>query len=494
MCNVDLAGSPMVVIARLLCDNSHPQCKFFSEGSCIVQLRDYQVRDVARIRAALRTGRKSVIYVAPCGAGKTVMFCDLARRVVEKSKNVLILVHRRELIEQTVKALHEASIEPGIIAAGVPACYSRKTQVASVQSLARRSIPFIPHLIIVDEAHHVAAKNTWARVISNYPNAYRLGVSATPCRLDGRPLADAFDRMVLGPTYEVLRNGGFLTRLKAWAPPTVDVTGVGVRGGEFIASQVLERCNASRVTGDAIEHYKLLGSGRRAVLFDISIDSARRRAIAFREAGFTAEAIDGTLTQQQRAAAVARFRGGDTQVLCTVDLVSEGFDLPAIEVGISLRPTLSLSLWMQQAGRLLRPSPGKRQATLIDHAGNTLRHGFPDDERPWSLDRALSRAKEPGAPGLRLCLKCFAVARPWMKVCPECGEPFPVKPRIIEEEPGLLSEISRIQAHESAQAFKRAQGRARTLEELVRLGRRKGMRNPEGWARHILKARGARHD
>jgi DNA repair protein RadD len=455
-------------------------------------LRGYQERDIGRIREAFERARR-VLYVAPCGAGKTVIFTELVRRVLAKNRRILILCHRYELLEQISNALRPAP--HGILVGRYRACDN--ANVASVQTLARRERNEWPRadLIVIDEAHHVAQGNAWATILAQYPRARILGVTATPCRMDGRPLADHFDTMVLGPSYGELEHDGYLTPVAAWSPPSIDCRGLRIRAGEFEQEGLAERSARASVTGDAILHYQRLGHGRRAIVFDVGVDSARRRTKLFLEAEIAAEAIDGTQTHQERSSAVARFRTGATKVLVSVDLVSEGFDLPAIEVGISLRPTLSLGLWMQQAGRILRPMEGKSMAILLDHAGNLARHGFPNDERDWSLARTIATGNSrQSQPSLRICSVCFLASRAGIAQCPNCGTPFPAKAREIEEREGGLAKITKEQARRIAAArFERERRSARSFEALVTLGRQRGMKSPRLWAKHVLKSRGIRH-
>lgn len=463
-----------------------------TESSGIV-LRDYQERDEERIRAAFRAGRRHVLYVAPTGSGKTILFCDLTLKVLERGKRVLIVCHRHELIEQISEALDKFHIEHGLIVSGVPPRYHHAAQVSSVQSLAVRRLPWQPDLIVIDEAHHTARGNAWARALQDYPDAYRLGVTATPCRADGRPLGEFFREMVVGPSYRELENAGFLTPLEAWAPPLVDMSGSRARGGDYDHGEVVDRAGKPHITGDAIRHYQRLGYGGRAIVFDVSIDTARQRAQSFLHAGIAAEAIDGTQTKALRSGAVSRFRSGATQVLVSVDLVSEGFDLPAIEVGISLRPTLSLALWMQQAGRILRPMAGKSVARLLDHAGNIERHGFPNDSRDWSLDRPVtSRERGKSERGFRICPHCFLASLSGPRFCPACGTPYPIKARQVRQRQGELVKVADDEPARArrASAFKHVQGRARDLPSLIELGKRRGMRHPELWARHVINSRG----
>ena len=189
-----------------------------------------------------------------------------------------------------------------------------------------------------------------------------------------------------------------------------------------------------------------------------------------------------------RRVGAARFVAGETLVLSNADLLGEGFDVPAIEAAILLRPTQSLSLHLQQIGRTLRPCDGKQEAILLDHAGNCARHGLPDDEREWSLeDRERRKKKASDGPPVRTCTKCFRVYRPAPK-CPGCGHATPVQAREVEQRDGTLVEIDpnviKLQRKTELKA-------ARTYDELVELGRRRGYKHPAGWARHMIAGREA---
>jgi DNA repair protein RadD len=454
-------------------------------------LRPYQERALEDIRNSYRTGHRAPLLCSPCGSGKTRMFASICASAAQRSTRVLILAHRTELVDQISQALTDENCAHSYIASGYPYVQS-SVYVASVFSVARRLDCFNPDLVVVDEAHHATRRTTWGKVLAAYPNAKILGVTATPCRLSGEGLGDIFDDLIIGPTHDELIQQGFLTPVRVYAPPTIDTEGLRTRAGDYQAGDIIDRADTATVTGDCIEHYRRITPGARAIVFDVSVDAARKRADAFRAAGFTAEAIDGNTPRDVRALAIANFRSGRVQVLTSCELVSEGFDLPAIEVGICLRPTQSLSLWLQQSGRVLRPFPGKSSAILFDHAGNTLRHGMPTQTRSWSLSGAPEVADrgKPGR-GLRTCASCFAVSPAHAQTCRECGEAFHVEPREVRQEKGDLEEVTEESlADQLINARKRQeQGRADTFEALVALGLRRGMQRPHAWAHFVMKAR-----
>ncbi len=462
-----------------------------ARSTLVISLRDNQLDALERIRDAFRSYR-SVLFVAPCGFGKTVTFAAICHGAANKGNVVLILCHRVELIEQISAALTAMGVEHGYIAAQYEFRHGYRVYIASVFTLAKRLACIDPDLVVIDEAHHVANTTVWGRILAHYARAFRLGVTATPTRLSGEGLGDFFEVLVEGPTYETLIEEGYLTPLKVYAPPTIDTEGLHTRFGEYISREVAGRSAKPTVTGDAIEHYAQHCGGARAIVFDVSVAAATDRAAAFRAAGFTADCIDGSLDRQVRAALVSDFRSGRLQVLTSCDLVSEGFDLPAIEVGISLRPTQSLTVFMQQTGRILRPFPGKPVATLFDHAGNVHRFGLPTEVRSWSLAGADARSNSAQrVASVRVCSNCWAANPARTVVCKQCGTRFETQPRTVVETDGTLEEYRAPTAEQlAAKRIRQEQGRQDSYEKLVAYGKMKGYK--PNWAAHVWAARQAK--
>ena len=451
-------------------------------------LRDYQQRAISDLRAAYRQGARAPLLVCPTGAGKTVVFSEVSASAAARGRQVLILVHRRELITQASAKLAAAGVDHGIIAAGFPASH-RPVQVASVQTLARRlaGMAWSPDLIVIDEAHHAVA-GTWSSVLSHWPDAFRLGVTATPVRRDGRGLGAVFDQLVAGPTVADLVGWGFLSPARIYAPPVVaDLSKLSTRAGDYAADQAAERMDQPTVTGDAISHYQRLCNQKRAIAFCCSAVHATSVAEAFNQSGVHAATLLGTTPADQRDQLVSRLVAGDLHVLVTVDVVSEGFDCPAAEAAILLRPTQSLGLYLQQVGRVLRPAPGKPHALILDHVGNVHRHGWPDDPRDWTLADRERRGRSAGdaAPSVRTCPQCFAAFKP-APICPCCGAPCaPQNPRQLRQVEGDLKELKREEVRQRTSERRSA----RTLQDLIRVGYARGMRNPVAWAKHVHYAR-----
>ena len=458
-----------------------------------MQLRGYQQQAIDDLRNAYRAGAKAPLLVGPTGMGKTCIFSAIANSAAARGKQVLILVHRRELLHQASRKLADIGLDHGLIAAGIPAT-DHLVRIASVQTLVRRlsRMNWQPSLIIIDEAHHASA-GSWTTVLDKWPDTFRLGVTATPCRLSGAGLGTAFDQLVLGPSVADLTDWGFLSPARIYAPPVIaDLSGLRRRAGDYAADQVSTAMNRPTVTGDAIAHYQRLAGAQRAIAFCCSIDHANHVAASFNAAGIPAATLLGNTPD--RDAVVAAFDAGSVQVLVTVDVVSEGFDIPAASCAILLRPTQSLGLYLQQVGRVLRPAPGKDHALVLDHVGNVHRHGFPDDHRDWSLAEGARRGSAgTAAPSVRTCPECYAAFKP-APICPCCGATCaPIKSRKIQQLAGELTELRREvirQRIEERTASKRKQQAARTLPQLLALAKERGY--SPGWAYRIYHARGQR--
>ena len=350
----------------------------------MISLRPYQHTLREDIRAAFAAGHRQVLAVSPTGSGKSLLFIDMAIRAINAGRRVCIMLPRVELVHQVCKALGD--FPHGVIRSGVTPIRHLPLQIASVQSLLRRTHLYEFDFLIVDETHH-ATSNTFMQILQAYPAAHVLGVTATPCRTDGRGLRDAgFTALVQGPTVRWLTDAGYLSPARVYAPGGLDVSGVK-RGTEFNRGELEEVTDRPVITGNAIEHYRRYADRQPAIAFCVSVAHAEHVALGFREAGYSAAAIDGKKTDSERARLIGALASGALHVLTSCDLISEGVDVPVVSAGIMLRPTQSRALWMQQMGRCLRSAPGKTHATILDHAGNSRRLGcLPDTEHVWSLD------------------------------------------------------------------------------------------------------------
>ena len=466
----------------------------------MITLRPYQDDWIAGLRDSFRRGHHSPLGVLSTGGGKTVCFSYLTQRLVANGKRVVLLCHRDELVDQISRTLDQFNVRHGRLVAG--ALYDRRLRahVASVFTLARRLDRVeVPDYVVVDEAHHCIGSSTWGRVVAYWreknPALRVIGVTATPERLSGEGLGEVFDDMVLGPTTRELIDLGALAEYRLFAPKQsgIDLSGIHMQAGDFNKRELREAfAGKPAIVGSAVTEYRRLMDGLPAVAFCVSVEEAEKTADRFRAAGYRSASIDGKMDKDVRRKLVRDFGNGQINVLTSCEIVSEGFDIPGIVGAILLRPTWSLALYLQQVGRALRTAPGKQHAVILDHVGNAARHGLPDDPRDWSLlgrEDAKRGKKNPDEVACRQCEKCYAVSPAAAAKCRECGAPFPVKSRTIEEVDGELSEIEVARARREAA---RIQAAAKTFEDLIALGTARGYKNPAGWARHIHAARQAK--
>lgn len=456
----------------------------------MVSLRPYQIELIDKTRFLMRQGCHSIILQSPTGSGKTLLTAHMLKTCAVRGQRAFFIVHRRELVKQSIRAFSDVGLPYGVISAGWWEEPKQPVQIASIQSLIRRHHKHAkPNLIVWDEAHHLGAES-WKRLHAQYPNAYHIGLTATPCRLDGKGLGTFFKEMLQGPSVAWLIENGFLSKYRLFAPSSIDTSKIATRMGDYAKETLATLVDRPTITGDAIAHYKRLADGKRAVVFAVSIEHSKHIVAQFQAAGVEAEHVDGETPMEVRDAAIERFRKGDLQVLSNVELFGEGFDIPNIEAAILLRPTQSLGLYLQQIGRALRPSLGKEQAIILDHAGNYQRHGLPDEERTWTLENGASNVRS-GANGtsVRVCGRCFAAQFSGATVCKFCGYVFEVQSREVEQKEGTLEEVD--PAVVRVQRL-REQGTAPDLNTLIALGRARRYRFPERWARFVFQARQAK--
>ncbi len=454
----------------------------------MIQLRPYQAEIAAAVRRAYRQGYLAPLLVAPCGAGKTVLFSFIASQAAAKANRTLILVHRQELLSQTSATLSRFDVEHGIIAPGAEET-DDLVQVASVQTLVRRlgRMEWQPSLIVADEAHHVTQETGHGKVLAHFADAKVLGVTATPERLDGKGLGiqagGFFDALVMGPSVAALVEQGYLSRPVVYAPKTqLDLSGIRTLGGDYEKGALAAAMDRPAIHGDAVKHYRQYCDGAPAIAFCVSVAHAEHVAEAFRQAGFQAASIDGSLDDKTRRQRIEDLGAGKLHVLTSCEIISEGTDIPVVGAALLLRPTQSLSLALQQIGRALRPYPGKEHAVIIDAVGNVLRHGHPLEDRQWSMDskpRRQRKAEDKDKTTVKVCPHCECAHQP-APACPSCGHEYPHQARHIEQVDGSLVEIKpddrRLQA-------KREQAACKTLDDLRELAAARGYK--PGWANAV---------
>ena len=464
-----------------------------------LHLRLYQVEVIVKIAAERAAGRRRILLVAPTGAGKTLIAAAIIANAEACGEPGLFLVHRRELVIQSHQKLHAAGIDAGVILAGGPSMrLHRPVQIACIPSLHARAIRTskidLPDadVVIVDEAQHARAR-TWQQLLDRYPNALILGMTATPCRSDGRGLGNIFESMVECPQVAELIEQGYLVGAKVFAPTPPDLAGVAVRRGDYVEAELEARMNTQRLVGDVVEHWHKHAESRRTVVFAVGVKHSIHLRDEFRRADVLAEHIDGSTPIDERKEILKKLAAGDIDVVCNCMVLTEGFDCPEIGCIVLARPTKSTGLYRQMVGRGLRAAPavGKTDCIILDHAGAVFEHGLPEDPIEWPLhkdQRAENKTHAArgthAAPKLVECLECQTV-RFQGKPCPVCGWHPVEKPRYVEFTDGELAQVmpggfSR-PPEGSEDDRRRFYGELRSIEK-ARLYR-------DGWAAHQYRKR-----
>ena len=411
---------------------------------------------------------------------------------VKRGGRVLYLAHRKELLTQAAATFERTGL--GTVTGKAPILHvGERIDVTSVPTAANRDDLPEPTMIVVDECHHIQAK-TYQTVINRYPKACVVGLTATPIRLDGKGLGETFSAMVENVTAEWLIENHYLAPYKYYSIPTLDTSHLKKRMGEFTTASVdalFSEKNVVKIAGNVVEHYKRLAEGQQAICYCPSREISKQFASEFIWAGVNAIHLDGTTPAAERETAIQEFREGRIKVICNVDLLGEGFDVPDCAVTIMLRPTASMGLYIQQAMRCMRYQPDK-QALILDHVGNYNRHGLPDDVHHWTLAGQEKRSKYSDVPPTRTCPKCYAVVKRTAKMCPECKfdfeenkNPFTAKRAEVEENAQLQEILPKKKRYAAKDDIEIRE--ARSYEDFKRLERERGYRRGWAWWRAHLR-------
>jgi DNA repair protein RadD len=359
----------------------------------MIELRPYQQEVIDELERQVAAGIRRILITAPTGSGKTIIASEIIRRATAQFKRTVLIAHRNELLTQARDKLQAFDVYAGIIKAGREKDLRPQAlvQVAGIQTLHARavrvkSIELPPaEVIFIDEAHHVRAR-TYQAIVDAYPNAIIIGLTATPCRGDGRGLGNAFDAMIECPQISQLITLGHLVKLKIFAPPPPDLRGVQVAAtGDYVIRQLSDRMDTDQLVGDVVEHWLKHSQRRRTVIFAVDVKHSIHIVEELRKSEVKAEHLDGSTPQDERDAILGRLASGQTEVISNCMVLTEGFDLPDIGCIVLARPTRSLGLYRQMIGRGLRPAEGKSDIVILDHSGGVHRHGRPDDAIVWTL-------------------------------------------------------------------------------------------------------------
>lgn len=374
-------------------------------------LRDYQKELITDIIESMKRGNRKIMVQSPPRSGKTVVMAYIAKNATDKNKKVLFFSHRKEINEQVIATFERGGVNLDNVTIG------------TVGSLVKK-LDKLPKfdVILVDEAHHIKAKQ-YQTILNYFKDATQLFFTGTPIRLDGAGFRDLAEDLVKGKSVKWLQENGNISEFSYYSINLLDLDKLKTRSGEYTNQSIDSAFESSAATyGDYIDHYKRLAEGKQAIVYVHNVEYAKRVADRFNENGYSAAIVSGKTPKKERAEAMERFRNGELMIMVNVNLFTEGIDLPGVDVCIMLRPTKSLSLYLQFAMRALNPREGKR-AILIDHVGNYNIHGLPNDDREWTLEGVKS-SKNNSEKSTVTCEDCFATF--WRDQlidgnCPYCG-------------------------------------------------------------------------
>jgi DNA repair protein RadD len=418
-----------------------------------MMLRPYQNHVVDE--CAVAPAGDKLIVVAPTGAGKTVIAAAIIKTATEDGKRVLVLSHTREIIKQTSEKLFARGVDHGIIQAGYPTRPGEQVQVASIQTLWARAIRSgrmeLPSadVLVIDEAHHCPA-STYRKIIDVYSEAVLIGLTATPCRGDGRGLGGVFNRIVECPQVSELIEQKYLVRTRVYAPIDPDLAGVETRAGDYVEAQLADRVDKPNLIGDIVSHWHKYGQRRKTVCFAVNVAHSLHIRDEFIKSGVRAAHVDGSLPKIERDAVLNRLAAGEIELVTNCMVLTEGWDLPEASCCILARPTKKMGLFRQMVGRILRPAPGKYNAIVLDHSGAVFRHGFIEDPVQWTLDpdkrsyspKQAARLRSGYSSRLLECRKCGSI-RVAGEACKHCGFLPQRPPQAVSFKDGDLAFVDR---------------------------------------------------
>lgn len=412
-----------------------------------MELRPYQLEAIQSLRNAVTTTNRRLLLQAPTGAGKTVIAAEIIRSARAKGSVIWFVAHRRELVQQTSEKLNAIGVSHGIVMQGYYEDEYEAVYVGTIQSLSARLssgrlVAPNPNLIIIDEAHRSMAR-TYLELTQRFPKAVLLGMTATPVRGDGQGLGNLYQTLVQTPTISQLTEAGYLVPVRYFAPSRPDLSGVSIVGGDYNEAELEPIMNTKALVGDVVEWWGRLANGVPTIVFANSVAHSIALAEAYERCGVRVAHLDGETPLNERAAVVRATRRREIDVITNCQLATEGWDFPHIEAVVLARPTKSTGLYLQMAGRALRPSEGKKSCLLIDHAGCYYEHGPITDWEEWQLDTKKGGAfktrpyqkKEP-----KPCPECSAIMQ--KGVCPECGYKHEKWGRDVETIDGELVEMA----------------------------------------------------
>ena len=395
-------------------------------------LRPYQAQVIEDLYAKVRDGYRRIVIMAGTGSGKTVISGQICAHADRWNSRLLFLVHLDVLVGQTHAKMQEFGLHCGFIKAGWPEDPHAPIQIASVQTMAKRDWwqTWPADVVFYDEGHTTVFSQVGQKILQEtHPEAVHIAMTATPYRLGKAQLGDYFETFVAAPVPTELQRLGFLAPMDYYGLPLgngLHVDSLKIIDGDYDPKGLKNLCDRPELITRIIDEWQRLVPGKRTIAFCVDIEHAHHLAQAFQAQGIPAATVAGGTPPKQRKRLYESLASGQLLVLTSCNVISIGFDVPAVEVGLLLRPTLSLALHYQQIGRVMRISPttGKTKGMILDQAGNLQRLGFPEDVQAYHLPHSHD---QPGAttqndrPQGKTCPQCQYMVPLVQMRCPNCG-------------------------------------------------------------------------
>lgn len=436
----------------------------------MIPLRDYQEELLNGVYKSMSKGNKNIMVQSPAGSGKSVTMSEIARRATDKGNRVLFIVHRRELVIQIKSTFIANDVDMELCHVGM---------VQTVANRIKKNNEPTPSIILVDEAHHALAK-TYTNIFEHFPNAYVYGFTATPWRMSNKGFTDVFEDLILGKTVDWLIDEHRLAPFRYYSVNLMDSDILTHNSTGDFNNDSITKAMQKTIYGDAVTNYKKFADGKKTIIYTHNVESSINVAEKFKDNGYSALQVDGKTPKQQRELAMEMFREGKVNILVNAELYGEGVDVPDCECVILLRPTESLTLFIQQTMRAMRYQPNKK-AIIIDHVGNWYRHGLPDTEHNWKehFEGGKKKTSKDNSVPIKECPECFGVVESSYTICPYCGCEFPKE---MQEDYDLIlnAELEEVTEDKVIQLNLKTAEECETVEELYQLAKENGYK--PGWA------------
>ncbi|NJP11310.1 MAG: DEAD/DEAH box helicase [Leptolyngbyaceae cyanobacterium RU_5_1] len=436
-------------------------------------LRPYQLKLIKDLYTTLGQGYKRVAIIAGTGAGKTVIGGKICADTAARGLRLMFLVHLDVLVGQTHKKMQAFGLRCGFIKAGWREDPEAPIQIASIQTMEKRSWwrKWPANVVFFDEGHTTVFSQIGQEIIyETHPKAVHLAMTATPYRLGREQLGDHMEIFVASPVPSELQRMGYLATMTYYGVPKdtqVNLSEVRTIAGDFDERELKNACDRPELIQRIVEEWHRLAHGKRTIAFCVDIEHARHVAEAFDASGVTAAIVDGGTPIKERQRLYSELGAGKLLVLTSCNVISIGFDEPSVEVGLLLRPTQSRALHYQQIGRLMRISPatGKTCGIILDQANNLQRLGFPEDVKEYRLPNSREPGESQPTP-TKQCPKCNRLMWGFVMICPGCGYQWETELQVLTD--GMVEVFSEELLHQIEQRkryeFFRAQ-RQKTFNE-----------------------------